>query len=244
MASKIDFKQQIAEWRTLDPQKIWEWPAVPRVGILSLITLVLAGAGYYFFISPENEAHQNAVVKMEQLKEEYKNKYTMSSNLAAYKKLRQDTEVALSDSLKQLPSKSEMEALLNDIHQAGLGRGLNFELLKPAPKENLYEFYAELPIQLKVNGSYHDIAEFNAAIARLPRIVTINDVELTLIPDKDAEKLRKVGEKGPPLMKMQLSAIAKIYRYLDESEVKEQQKLKALANKNKPPAPPAPSGGK
>ncbi len=227
---KIDLKSIVSSWKNLDPQKIWTWPAIPKYAVLSGICVLFAAGGYFTLVGPEIESLDQAQLQMETLKKEYQDKYTMSANLEAYKKLRKNTEVVFGESLRQLPSKSEMEALLNDINQAGLGRGLSFESFKPNPKENTFEFYAELPIAMTVEGSYHDIAEFNAAIAKLARIVTINDIELKLIDPKNNGSKEKKG----PAFKMKMVATAKTYRYLDDTEVKEQQKAKQAANKGRP----------
>lgn len=109
--------------------------------------------------------------------------------------------------LRQLPNKAEMDALVTDINQAGLGRGLQFELFKPAPRETLYDFYAELPIQVRVTGNYHDLGAFASDVAQLPRIVTLDS--LTIEKTKDG---------------LVMNAIAKTYRYLDEQEMAAQRK--------------------
>ena len=174
-------KDTLASWRTLNPRTPWMWPAVPRILTMLAVFLATLTVGYATLISPEQETLDNAAAKMETLQKEYKEKYQLSANLEAYKKLRVQTGVVLDESLRQLPNKSEMELLLNDIHQAALGRGLEFDLFKPNTVENVFEFYAELPITVKIEGSYHDLAEFSAAVARLSRIVTINDVELSIV---------------------------------------------------------------
>lgn len=231
---KFNLKESLASWKTLNPREPWMWPAVPRYATMAgLIAAVVAG-GYFFLISPEQETLDNSAARMETLKKEYQEKFQLSANLAAYKKLRVETEVVLDESLRQLPSKSEMEALLNDIHQAALGRGLEFDLFKPNATENTFEFYAELPITVKIEGTYHDLAEFSAAVARMPRIVTINDVELSIIAEKPstAGLSAKAQQVSVPVQRMLMSAVVKTYRYLDDAEMKAQQKI-AAANKSK-----------
>lgn len=231
---KFNLKESLASWKTLNPREPWMWPAIPRYATMAgLIAAVVAG-GYFFLISPEQETLDNSAARMETLKKEYQEKFQLSANLAAYKKLRVETEVVLDESLRQLPSKSEMEALLNDIHQAALGRGLEFDLFKPNATENTFEFYAELPITVKIEGTYHDLAEFSAAVARMPRIVTINDVELSIIAEKPstAGLSAKAQQVSVPVQRMLMSAVVKTYRYLDDAEMKAQQKI-AAANKSK-----------
>ena len=130
-------------------------------------------------------------------------------DLEAYRKQLADIEKSFGTLLKQLPSKSEMEALLTDINQAGLGRGLQFELFKPAASETVSEFYAELPITIRVTGSYHDMGAFASDISKLSRIVLLNDVNLALS-----------GKDGG----LTMDAVAKTYRYLDEEEIAKQKK--------------------
>lgn len=225
---KLNIKESFASWKNLDPKQPWLWPVVPRYATMCLMLSAVLAGGYFFLISPEEEILAMSEAKMETLKTEYQGKFQLATNLDAYKKLRLETEVVLDESLRQLPSKSEMESLLNDIHMAALGRGLEFDLFKPNAKENTFEFYAELPITVRIEGTYHDLAEFNSAVARLPRIVTINDIDLNIIPAKAAPK-NQVG--APPPQKMLMTATAKTYRYLDDGEMKEQQKLLAASKK-------------
>jgi type IV pilus assembly protein PilO len=135
-------------------------------------------------------------------------KKKLAVNLEAYKQQRAEIEQSFGALLKQLPNKSEMDALLIDINQAGLGRGLAFELFKPAERENLTEFYAELPVNIKVTGNYHDLGAFASDVAKMPRIVLLTDLKL-----------------DPPTGNvLSMEAVAKTYRYLDEEEVSKQRK--------------------
>jgi len=136
------------------------------------------------------------------LKDTYLIKKRSAVNLPALRQQLEDIEQSLSALLKQLPDKSEMEALLVDINQAGLGRGLQFELFKPAANETINEFYAELPVSVRVTGGYHDIGAFASDVAQLPRIVTLNDISITRGDDDN----------------LILDTIAKTFRYLDEDE--------------------------
>ena len=231
---KFNLKESLASWKTLNPREPWMWPTIPRYASMKGFIAAVVAGGYFFLISPEQETLDNSAARMETLKKEYQEKYQLSANLAAYKKLRVETEVVLDESLRQLPSKSEMEALLNDIHQAALGRGLEFDLFKPNATENTFEFYAELPITVKIEGTYHDLAEFSSAVARMSRIVTINDVELSIITEKSSTTglSAKAQQVSVPVQRMLMSAVVKTYRYLDDAEMKAQQKL-AAANKSK-----------
>lgn len=231
----LNLKETFASWKTLDPRAPWMWPAVPRYATMLAMILAAIIGGYFLLVSPEQENLDNSAAKMETLKKEYQEKYQLAANLAAYKKLRVETEVVLDESLRQLPSKSEMESLLNDIHQAALGRGLEFDLFKPNATENVFEFYAELPITVKIEGTYHDLAEFSAAVARLSRIVTINDVELSIVNTPAPAGNAKAQQVSAPAQRMLLTAVVKTYRYLDDAEMKEQQKI-AAANKKTAPA--------
>ena len=150
------------------------------------------------------------------LKEEYASKKARAVNLELYVQQLKDIEQSFGALLKQLPNKSEMDALLTDINQAGLGRGLQFELFKPAAQERMADFYAELPINVKVTGSYHDMGAFASDVAQLPRIVTLNDLSI-------------VNDKGT----LTMDAVAKTFRYLDEEEVAKQRAKAKDAAKGK-----------
>jgi type IV pilus assembly protein PilO len=156
--------------------------------------------------------------KEEQLRNTFVDKKKIAVNLPAYRKQLDDIEKQFGALLKQLPGKSEMDALLTDINQAGLGRGLQFELFKPAASETPKDFYAELPITIRVTGNYHDIGAFAGDISKLSRIVTLNDINLTNAKDSLA-----------------MDATAMTYRYLDESEVAQQRRA---ASKDKKGAAP------
>ncbi len=142
------------------------------------------------------------------MRDTFLDKKKQAVDLEGYRKQLADIEKSFGTLLKQLPSKSEMEALLTDINQAGLGRGLQFELFKPAANENISEFYAELPINIRVTGSYHDMGAFASDISKLSRIVLLNDISLTQVKDSA----------------LAMDAVAKTYRYLDEEEVAQQRK--------------------
>jgi len=197
----------LEELKRLDPKKIGSWPALPKVGVLAVALLLILFASYWF-----DWQHQIEQIKLEQQKEEklrgtFLEKKKLAIDLPLYKKRLDDIEKQFGTLLKQLPGKSEMDALLIDINQAGLGRGLQFELFKPAARETTRDFYAELPITIKVTGSYHDIGAFASDIGKLSRIVTLNDVALTTAKDG-----------------LVMDATAKTFRYLDENEVAQQRR--------------------
>ncbi|MFO0254649.1 MAG: type 4a pilus biogenesis protein PilO [Betaproteobacteria bacterium] len=194
------------ELKKLDPNKIGSWPILPKLGVL-LLLMALVGASYWFDWQDQLAQIDDAKAKEEQLRTTFLDKKKQAVNLPAYRKQMEDIESQFGALLKQLPGKSEMDALLTDINQAGLGRGLQFDLFKPAASETMGDFYAELPITLKVSGSYHDLGAFASDIGRLSRIVTLNDISLT------------TGKDG-----LTLDAVAKTFRYLDESEIAAQRK--------------------
>lgn len=194
--------------RNLNPRDIGNWPALPKLGALVILLVLLVFAGYWFDWKGQLETLASARQKEQQLRDSFLDKKRQAVNLEAYRSQLAEIEESFGEMLKQLPNKSEMEALLTDINQAGLGRGLQFELFRPAPGETASEFYAELPITIKVSGNYHDIGAFASDVSQLSRIVTLNDVALSV--DKDGGLL--------------LDATAKTFRYLDDSEVAAQRK--------------------
>lgn len=194
--------------RRLDPRDVGNWPVLPKLGVLVIMLLVLVFGGYWFDWKDQLDELASERQKETDLRAKFLDKKAQAINLEAYRKQLADIEQSFGAMLKQLPNKSEMEALLTDINQAGLGRGLQFELFRPAQAETMSEFYAELPITIKVTGAYHDIGAFASDVSQLSRIVTLNDIALQI--DK---------EKG-----LTLEAIAKTYRYLDDAEVAAQKK--------------------
>ena len=193
--------------RRLNPRDIGSWPALPKLGALFILLLLLVFAGYWFDWQNQLDELARDRAKEQDLRTSFLDKKKQAVNLEAYRKQLAEIEESFGEMLKQLPNKSEMEALLTDINQAGLGRGLQFELFRPAPSETRSEFYAELPITIRLAGNYHDIGAFASDISQLSRIVTLNDIALT------------TGKSG-----LTLDAVAKTFRYLDDSEVAAQRK--------------------
>lgn len=196
------------ELRNLDPKQIGSWPVLPKLGALLAILILLIIASYFLDWQGQLETIDAAQQKETALRATFLEKKKQAIDIEAYRKQLADIEKSFGTLLKQLPGKSEMEALLTDINQAGLGRGLQFELFKPATAENMSEFYAELPITVRVTGGYHDMGAFASDISKLSRIVLLNDVQLT--QNKDGA--------------ITMDVVAKTYRYLDEEELVKQKK--------------------
>ena len=186
----------------------------------SSISITIIGAAYYFLWDDQLTQIDSEHAKTEQLKTTFLDKKKVAINLPAYRKQLDDIEKQFGALLKQLPGKSEMDALLTDINQAGLGRGLQFELFKPAASETVKEFYAELPITIRVTGNYHDIGAFAGDIGKLSRIVTLNDISI-----------------GSTANALTMDATAMTYRYLDEEEIAKKRRAAADANAQKGAAP-------
>jgi type IV pilus assembly protein PilO len=196
------------ELRRLNPRDIGSWPALPKLGALVLLLILLLAGGFFLDWSNQWDELKAARAKEDTLRSQFLDKKRQAINLEAYRKQLADIEQSFGAMLKQLPNRSEMEALLSDINQAGLGRGLQFELFKPAAGEITSDFYAELPIQIKVMGNYHDVGAFASDVSQLSRIVTLNNIALGL--DKDGNLI--------------MDATARTFRYLDEEEIAAQRK--------------------
>ena len=201
MAGVLD---QFKNLNTSDPGS---WPALPKLGLLLLLLAVILVVAYFFDWQGQLEELEAGRAQEAKLKAEYVDKKKQAVNLDLLENQKREIETSFGTLLKQLPNKSQMEALLVDINQAGLGRGLQFELFRPAQSETVRDFYAELPINVKVTGNYHDMGAFASDIGQLPRIVTLNDINLN------------VGKDGT----LTMDTIAKTFRYLDDEEVATQR---------------------
>lgn len=199
----------------LNLKDIPNWQPLPKAAALALLFLLILFGGYWFDWSGQLGELDTAKGEEAKLRDTYLNKKKQAVNLDTYRQQLKDIEQSFGALLKQLPNKSEMDALLTDINQAGLGRGLQFDLFKPAAAETTTEFYAERPINIKVTGSYHDLGAFASDISRLSRIVTLHDVNIT-------------GAKDGGLI---MEAVVRTYRYLDEDEVASQKKKSKEAKK-------------
>ncbi|MBQ5940001.1 type 4a pilus biogenesis protein PilO [Massilia sp. AB1] len=205
-----DIGPRLAEqFQDLQGRHPGQWPLAPRLLCAAGVMALVAGLGYFFYWSGQFEKQEKGAREEQKLRDEYKSKMAQAINLEALKqqKIEVDKSVVLLE--KQLPSKSEMARLLSDINQAGVGRGLQFELFKPG-QEVVRDYYAELPIEIKVTGRYNDIGAFAADMANLPRIVTLNNMSVV------------TGKDGA----LQMDAVAKTFRYLDQDELNAQRQAR------------------
>ena len=174
---KIDFQAIADDFRFLNPNDPAAWPPIPKMTVLAGIFLALVVAGWWFLWSDQLVELETKQKEEETLKLQYLDKKKQAVNLDLYIEQLAEIDRSFGALLKQLPNKSEIEALLIEVNQAGLGRGLQFDLFRPGA-EQVKDFYAELPIAVKINGGYHDFGAFAADIAKLPRIVTLNNIAI------------------------------------------------------------------
>lgn len=197
---------KLEDFNNIDLNNVGSLPLPIKAVLLGILFLVLTGIGYWFMWSPAIEELDQSVAKEKELRQVFLAKKGQAIKIEAYRQQMVEIERTFGALLKQLPDKSEMDGLLTDVNQAGLGRGLEFELFKPG-QETVAEFYAEMPIQIKVLGGYHDLGAFATDVSKLPRIVTLNNLII-----QPANKESKDG-------RLVLEAVAKTYRYLDSSEI-------------------------
>lgn len=209
--------------KSLDINNFAGWPYPFKIGAIVIACMAILGAGYYFVIADQLTSLETERQKEEGLKTQYLTKKAQAINLEAYKQQMEEMGQQFGTLLRQLPNKTEVPNLLVDITQAGLGRGLDFVLFKPE-RERPLDFYAELPISIKVTGGYHELGMFVSDVASLSRIVTLGDVQIT---------------SNDKSNKLEMAAIAKTYRYLEADEIAEQLKAKAATKKGGPPKRPA-----
>ena len=205
-----------AQFTGLNPNVPPSWPAIPRYRLCVAVTVAVVVALWFAWLSSSEEDLTAEVATEIKLREDFSKKVIQAANLESLKKQREQVQQYVTQLEKQLPSKAEMDALLSDINQAGLGRSLQFELFRPG-QVVVKEYYAELPIAVRVTGRYHDMGAFAADIANLSRIVTLNN--LTLTPAKEGV--------------LTMDATAKTFRYLDNEEVALQRKTAAPAKGDK-----------
>jgi len=214
----IDLKQSFADlsvqFEGLQGRHPGLWPLAPRLLCAAGVMAAVLGLGYFFYWSGQFEEQESLAQQETTLRDAYKLKMAQAINLDALEAQQQQVNRYVERLEKQLPSKADMDALLSDINQAGSGRGLQFELFKPG-MEVLKDYYAERPIDIKVTGNYHDIGEFAADMARMSRIVTLNN--LALSTEKDGT--------------LSLDAVAKTFRYLDQDELDAQSKARKAKKK-------------
>jgi type IV pilus assembly protein PilO len=207
----INFNQIADDFKRTNWKDPGTWSFAPKLLVLVLVLVAIPVAGYFLLWQDQIAEIEKGVALEETLKKDYLAKKTQAINLDLHKQQLREIDTQFGALLKQLPNKAQMDALLVDINQAGLSRGLQFELFRPAPSETAREFYSELPITLKLTGTYHDMGGFAADVGQLPRIVTLNDVAI------------EAGKDG----NLSMDVTARTFRYLDEDEVAAQRKAAA-----------------
>ena len=206
----------LEEIRRLNLREAGNWPLFPKIMILFAIFAAILAAGLFFDWKDQWEVLSTAEQEEVKLKDQYSQKKAKAINFELYVQQLREVEQSFGALVKQLPNRSEIDALLTDVNQAGLGRGLQFELFRPAAQERMADFYAELPIKIRITGTYHDMGAFSSDVAQLPRIVTLNDLAIA-------------NEKGV----LTLDADAKTFRYLDEDEIGKQRAIAKSKEKAK-----------
>ena len=208
----LDVQDLLRDFKGLDPNDPGLWPAAPRVAVFIGLLVATIAAFWWFDWQDQVAALEQRQAEEVQLRESWVAKKRQAVNLEEHRRQLAEIDRQFGALLKQLPNRAEMDSLLSDINQAGLGRGLQFELFKPGA-DVVKEFYAEMPIDVKVSGVYHDLGEFVADVARMPRIVTLNNVGIEA--DKDG--------------RLKLDTKATTYRYLDEEELAQQRQAAQAA---------------
>lgn len=206
------FEGAASQFRNLNPNEPGQWPVLPKALTFAFVAALVVVAGWFVLLTNEHDSLDAERNKEPQLKNDYRSKLAQAVNLAELRKQKLQVEEYVTQLEKQLPGKAEMDALLSDINQAGLGRGLQFELWRPGQVQ-IKDYYAELPIAIRVTGRYHDIGTFAADIANLSRIVTLHNMLLTSPRDPN----------GP----LTMETTARTYRYLDQNEIEEIRKAQA-----------------
>jgi type IV pilus assembly protein PilO len=210
-------EQAASQFRNLNSKEPGQWPPLPKIATWLAAAAVVVLIGWLTLLSSETESLEALRQTEPNLKNTYKDRLGQAVNLSEYRKQKLQVQEYVTQLEKQLPGKAEMDALLSDINQAGLGRGLQFELFRPG-QQQVKDYYAELPIAIRVTGRYHDVGAFAADVANLSRIVTLQN--LTITPVGGA---------------LAMDATARTYRYLDATEIAEQRR--AAAAKSAPGAP-------
>ena len=208
------FEGAASQFRGLNPNEPGQWPVLPKALTWAALALLVVIAGWFLLLSSEHDGLDAEKAKEPQLKADYSSKLAQAVNLTELRKQKLQVEEYVTQLEKQLPGKAEMDALLSDINQAGLGRGLQFELWRPG-QVVVKDYYAELPISIKVSGRYHDIGAFAADIANLSRIVTLHNMNIATTRDTSGQ--------------LSMDATARTYRYLDQAEIEQVRKQAAAA---------------
>jgi type IV pilus assembly protein PilO len=216
------FEQAAAQFRGLDTRQPGQWPLLPKLASWLALAAAVVVLGWFVLLQAKSDELDAERAKEPGLKQDYRGKLAQAVNLPELRKQKQQVEEYVTQLEKQLPGKAEMDALLSDINQAGIGRGLQFELFRPG-SVSVKDYYAELPIAIRVAGRYHDVGAFAADIANLSRIVTLHDLSIsTALKDSGGGTLA-------------MDATARTYRYLDAAEVETQAKQKKAAAGAKKP---------
>ena len=203
------FDNAAGQFRNLNPNEPGQWPTLPKIAAFIAAVAVAVALGWFLVIQGATEELETARAAEPQLRNDYTSRLRQAVNLGELRKQKLQVQEFVTQLEKQLPGKAEMDALLSDINQAGLGRGLQFELFRPGQVQ-IKEYYAELPISIRVNGRYHDIGAFAADVANLSRIVTLHDMAIAPAP-------------RDPSGNLTMEATARTYRYLDATEIAAQR---------------------
>lgn len=215
--------QAAAQFRNLNTKEPGQWPVLPKAGAFLLAALAVVAIGWFVLLSDSTNELEAARAREPGLKADYRSRLAQAVNLSELRKQKLQVQEFVTQLEKQLPGKAEMDALLSDINQAGLGRGLQFELFRPGQVQ-VKDYYAELPISIRVSGKYHDIGSFAADVANLSRIVTLQNLSITAAANP--------GSREPaPTGNLAMDATARTYRYLDQAEIDEQRKASAAKAK-------------
>ena len=217
--AKIDVHGILDDFRNLNPKDVGAWPLAPRIAVLLGIFVLIVFGGWWFWWSEQLDTLAQRQQNELKLKEEFVSKKTQAVNRDLYVQQLNEIDRSFGALLKQLPHKSEVESLLVEINQSGMGRGLQFELFKPGP-EVVKDFYAELPINVRLTGNYHDFGAFAGDIGKLSRIVTLNNI--SIVPNQQAKDGTLV-----------MDAVTKTFRYLDEEELAAKRKAAQAAKGGK-----------
>ena len=204
-----------AQFQGLNPNEPGQWPLLPKLAAFTVVAFLMLVVGWFVVLSDQQAALDAERAREPNLRQDYTGKLAQAVNLPELRKQKSQVEEYVTQLEKQLPGKAEMDALLSDITQAGIGRGLQFELFRPGPVV-MKDYYAEQPISLRVTGRYHDIGAFAADVSNLSRIVTLHNVSVLAPQGKDIV----AGS-------LSMEATARTYRYLDATEVADQKKAAA-----------------
>lgn len=206
-SSSVDFSRITEDFRNLDPQDPGAWPLVPRIAFLIGIVAIVVLVAWWFDWSNQWDSLERSRQEEDKLKQSWTDKKRQAVNLDVLKKQLEEIDQQFGALLRQLPNRAQMDALLQDINQVGLQEGLQFELFKPGA-DRIHEFYAEMPVHIKVVGTFHELGEFAGGTARMSRIVALNNLAINKVPDSDL---------------LNLEGDVVTYRYLDSEELAQQR---------------------